>query len=506
VTVSTVEELIERIDRRREECTAGSTDRTDLVTYIKHLTQPLAIRVTAEAPEEEAPPRPFFRVLLSCARDAQRAAAVFEHQLARRANGLILRVPTTAGERTRVLVQPPNNFTAQYSFKDLTRLEEAGCYRRYVMREGTTVTLYQHEGRWIVGSRRSYEADALIWRGHNFRRVLDHALKVACPRFSWTALKPDHHYTIGYHHPAHHPFGQSGMWAEGLFEKVGPGEASRSGWLIEVWFIRSTESAPPEEVAAGIGIPLQKEMEAPGPNVRAMLNHNREALDSYRATLAPASALGTGADANAVGLPTAAGTSPRNTAAHMGYILRSTDEGRTGALSDVLLPSSLYIVIRDLFYESAYRTRVMTVASNHRHLSFVLLSNYLNPRNAEAMRKLFPQFSVYYSLYETVFKKTAEFVALMARGIPLADPGREDPPTFTAYLLALRVGSGICSAFNPEASDRRGRERAASQKVLMSMLRNPHRVIAIYDVIHVEAPQRLARASPAAPISSPIAE
>jgi len=487
--ITTVDGLLESISSHREAFLAGVRGAgslepsphalaLDLLEHVKQLVLPLHIRVVAENLEAPADPLSL-RLLLSCSRDA----ASFENELARRANGLILRLPLapSTAERPLVLVHPPNNFTTHYGVRALEEHLAAGLYRQYAMREGTTLTLYHHGGRWVIGSRRSLEADDLVWRSFTFRRVLEHTLSVACPKFRWEALNPAHSYTIGYHHPAHHPFGQGNMWERRLFDRVSSEPDSRSGWLIEAWFIRSSESAPPATVAAAIGIPLQQEL-AKSYTLKGMRVANDRALPDYRQFLA--------------------GSEPSFTP-HMGFILRSTDEARTQELSDVLLPSSLYRVIRDLFYESAYRRRDIVLSNNHRHLSFVLLSNYVDQHKSALMQELFPQFATYYNLYHIVFAKAVEFIALMNGEAPLVEPGPDcPPPVYTAYLLALRMGGYVRGIYSPETGEghprsrsfpggKRGRERASNHKVLMELLCDPRHIAGIYEVVHMDAPRRL---------------
>jgi hypothetical protein len=462
-TITTVEGLIDALNEYIEGMDAiTSFSCREIVNYIRPIMFKLYINVNADDPEVAQ--------ALGCLRlqfSLRRGRCMHHDQLARRANGMILLIERVSGAasendkpsspspilRCRLLVQPPNNFATRYKLDSVEEKLLNCAYKQYPINEGTTVSIYWWQDHWAISSRNSIEINQLIWRGFMYERVLNHALQKTCPKFSWDSLDKNYQYTIGYHHPAHHPFRQPLEWCDFHFkdEIVPPPQ-----WTIATWLIKTDNPTP-------IGIPWQAE----SPQLvgmTEMCQRNKDASTVYGHT----------------------GT------VHMGWILRSVNEEQTGYISDILLPSQLFKIIRNLFYQNTYtgnRYHKENIYEHHRDMHYILLSDFLNKEKNQRMRILFPQFGFYYALYEEVLVNTAKYMAILASGQKKMEPSITDPKALhMAYKLAQRLGQRIGAIYGIH-----NRSQGVMQpdiKVITDLLRDEKHAEAFYTIIYLENEMR----------------
>lgn len=93
-------------------------------------------------------------------------------------------------------------------------------YEVYKIEDGTILTLYYFDGRWIISTARAYEANDYSWKDMKYFDVVDSLFKKY--DFSWDMLEKNKSYTICVRHPYWHPFALNTMEPEKL-------------WLISVF-------------------------------------------------------------------------------------------------------------------------------------------------------------------------------------------------------------------------------------------------------------------------------
>ena len=72
--------------------------------------------------------------------------------------------------------------------------------------DGTTVTLYYHNDKWVISTHRGYEVNTFIWFGtKTYEDVLRDVLE-NYPDFNYDALDKTKCYSIGFKHSEYHPF------------------------------------------------------------------------------------------------------------------------------------------------------------------------------------------------------------------------------------------------------------------------------------------------------------
>tara|TARA_A100001015_G_scaffold317155_1_gene433328 strand:- start:16 stop:840 length:825 start_codon:yes stop_codon:yes gene_type:complete len=71
--------------------------------------------------------------------------------------------------------------------------------------DGTTVTLYWLNNKWVISTHRGYEVNNLKWMGYTYQYLLDDVLS-SYMNFSYDKLNKNKCYTIGFKHSFNHPF------------------------------------------------------------------------------------------------------------------------------------------------------------------------------------------------------------------------------------------------------------------------------------------------------------
>lgn len=342
-------------------------------------------------------PTPFRLILTTINHKAD-----FTNELARAANGLLLNVAPVVSDAVDTgiwtctqISNPPPNFNDKMRPDTIREALAAGAYDVYTVADGTLVTLYHWQGRWRMATRRSCEIDAMVWRGYTYRAVFDDAL--ARTGLAWTMFNPEHTYTVGFCHPAFHPFGQPADFTEAEQRAQPP-----HPWCVAIWHVQSTDPA------AATLIPTQPIAEVT--DYDTLVRANTSALEAWQAD---------------------------NTIRHFGYILRCKNTATTSrGYTDTLLQSTLFSAIHNTIYSLDARlppTKLATLREYHRDLNFVLLFAYINS-NTRGYLNLFPQF-------DARVKEIGRSIAMAARMICEPATRKESHPAYAIYArLAGMIG------------------------------------------------------------------
>ncbi len=232
---------------------------------------------------------------------------------------------------------PPCNVRGRIKFDKDTKVYHAD--------DGTTVTLYWRD-EWIVGTHRGYDVREFKWMGRKYSDVLGETFK-ACG-FDTKTLDKNVCYTIGFNHPAYHPFG---------------GNTDR---IPRMWFVQAVNLDQFNKGLSGIinnttHIPNQER--AQFSRAGQIVSYARTALSYYR----------------------------RTGNVNFGYIVENNGERR-------FIESSLMGEIRRLFYSNKFNN----LPEGQSRSLFAVVHAFLDDASCDTFVILFPQFNHYYNVLNNV--------------------------------------------------------------------------------------------------------
>lgn len=335
--------------------TINEGNATAIIEHVKEIMIPMNIRATYEHLSclEKAPR---FKIILS----SNRHKADYNVPLVRQANGLIILFEHDNDNITcRTLVDPINDTSNNFD-KTMEEFFSQDLYDIYKIKDGTMFTLYW-DGEWLYATKNNVNIYNMKWRGHIYGDIIQDVLK-QYPDFDLSKLDKTKSYTIGFKHPAFHPFGQPAEYTNT------PDETSK--WIKEAWAIKPVEipGLPAQEV-----IPKEK-LITTKMNKGYLYSALKQCADTLKKYLD--------------------GGDP-----FFGFILRSKDVAKTGKYSDVLLESALWNSIRKSIYQLPYipnRTLRIKQSQNFKNFTRIIVDSYLNFNKKNLFIKLFPQFQSYY--------------------------------------------------------------------------------------------------------------
>jgi hypothetical protein len=399
----TLEGLLTRIRTNLEDpkyLPFSATAAKEIIEVMKGILYPMNIRITYEAlacldrvnkirqeASETSEIVSRFRILLA----ANRFKANYNIPLVRQANGIVLEIYEREGKLfCYSLVVPPNDFNPHFEVDDVEHDFNQGKYQIYDIKDGTTLNLYYdphyiesqtiteevegtsptpkihkiHKvGAWLRSTKNAFNIDDLTWRGFTYQKVIDDVLK-NYPEFNLDRLDRNKVYSIGFKHPAFHPFGQPREWLDSHFVEAAENWI-KYAWLIQV-YDRSTHTI---SEASDLGLPLQRPLDIEGLNFAQMLERTRSALDEYRAAKGKCTPF-------------------------LGYILRTNDPQHSRT-SDILLESDLWHSIRHSVYQLPFianRTIREKQEQNFKSMQYIIIDAFLDLTKRELFSLLFPQF------------------------------------------------------------------------------------------------------------------
>ena len=386
---------------------------------------------------------PGFKMILS----SIRTHANYAIPVVRRCNGVILHVGeyiTDSGEKKiqcKVMSIPVNDLTTKIDKRRVGDYLANNLYDIYMINDGTTINIYYdenciwydiqespddlddvkkvyHKGRWMFSTKNAVDVENMEWRGTTYGEIIFDILKMY-PDFDLEKLDKRKSYTIGFTHPAHHPFGQPAEWT---------GENTDVDFHKKAWFIQSTDLDTGESYTEDdIGLPFQEKHSLE--EFRDVVNVN-DTVDVDITSDDTSNVVST-SDDNATCFQNILNRAHSSMEQYsrgvrmniisdekqeppkfFGVFLRSRDESKTKQFSDVLVESSLWIAIRKAIYQKPFiPNKVLRdrQGQNFKNFTYVILDSYLNAYKHKEFILLFPQFKHYY----TRMDKTVNLVSDM---------------------------------------------------------------------------------------------
>lgn len=406
ITLTSFVDQVNNYVRNFKELTIANAD--DIIKYIQETTYPNFIGINYEhlsCLENSTS----FRVILS----TKRNKANFSTPLVRECNGAIIIIEQdTKNVRCRLITRPANDCNPKVNDTRIVNNGiRNGLYDIYRIDDGTTVNishLATDGGKWIFSSKNSFDLENVEWRGRKYGEILAEVFKVYSG-FALDKLNTSKTYTIGFRHPAYHPFG---------------GSNEMSAWFIQSADIRTGVISTTDAV----GLPTQERariISQGGKYWQAMQAKANSALEEYVTSVQKRQPI----------------------RPLFGFILRSKDKEKTRYFSDILIESTLLNEIRNAVYQAPYianKTLLAEYKNNFKNTNFVQIESYLDTQKRALYEILFPQWSELYRKYDEVVALGIDQVFQLLT----ADPHGTnwvcaDPPTaIDKFVVALAPLAG----------------------------------------------------------------
>lgn len=380
----------------------------DIIDHVKEKLQKLFIKVTYDHPSivfkrKQLKITPSLRIVLA----TQRGKADYSIPLCRQCNGIIIQFYELRNvEESRVKCRILNISSPDFNPERATNLINAhienNLFEVYEANDGTTLNMYydplactsydlsesnencKEIGRWVFSTKRGLDVEKIVWRGTPYEDVLNDLFKIH--NFDVSKLDKNKCYSVGFKHPAYHPFEQPWDWNSGI------ADANESSWIKRMWFIQSVNLTTNEiSFEDDIGLPFQKKIDilkfGTQKYMQRLTKNSNEALEKYILALKE--------------------QKPRT--ALFGYILRSKDPSKTREHSDIFIESTLMKAIRNNIYNMPYiknKEEREKKAKLFQDLKYIILESYLDFRRRIQFLQLFPQFKYQYEQFSTLVDGT----------------------------------------------------------------------------------------------------
>jgi len=404
---SFVEQMNNYVKNFRELSVANAED---IIKHLQETTYPNFIGINYEHLSclNDAPA---FRVILS----TKRNKANFSTPLVRECNGaIIIFEQDTKCVRCRLLTRPANDCNPKVNNTQLVNNSiRNGMYSIYRIEDGTTVNISfvskaGNPGVWVFSSKNSFDLENVEWRDRKYGEIIAEVLKVY-PGFSLDKLNQSRTYTIGFRHPAYHPFGGSDM--------------------MSAWFIQSSDVRTGViSIVDAVGLPTQDNariVSQGGKYWQAMQAKAASSLEEYVTSVQKGQPI----------------------RPLFGFILRSKDREKTRHYSDILIESTLLNEIRNAVYQAPYIANKAVLAeykNNFKNTKFVQIESYLDTQKRALYEILFPQWSVLYQKYDEVVMVGIDQVFQLLSADPYGTNWvcSEPPTTIDKFVVALAPIAG----------------------------------------------------------------
>jgi hypothetical protein len=293
----------------------------------------------------------------------------------------------------RAISVPPAPPITKYKKAALqTHLKNANIIKAH---DGTTVTLYYYNGKWVISTHRGYEVNSYIWFGtKTYEDVLGDVLG-NCPGFSYDRLDKTKCYSIGFKHSDYHPF-----W-EGVESKD---ETTPS---TSVWFIRSVDLDKFNEDGNGyvsydedIGLPVQTRLRFR--NVDGMINSAANAYNNFKT---------------------------RGVVSY-GYLVCFGDR-------NYLIESTLLRNIRQIFYTNRFNM----LDEEFDRKTYIVVNAFLDAEKHDIFKTLFPQ-------YMPMFKKLEDKTEVLVKTLVKIIEASRTPDKFVTKSMDDIVAMGLYERLN----------------------------------------------------------
>ena len=348
-------------------------------------------------------------------------------------NGIVVEVGSW-----RIVANPPSALNKVAPFREVDA--HMSVYDVYPVDDGTILTLYhpQAGGDWALASHNGYDVSRYRWIGaltyaeivfDLFMRLYPEFVAATGPSLAngalaFRSLSTARSYTFGFRHHNHHPL------------TVDP---------ERIWQIQCSDTTQLDPVVAADalpGIPQQQAWaDAPG-GLRALIASTADSLANAVARVAA----GSGAALN------------------YGYILRSRDSARTGALSNVLISSLLLTTVRRNVYDQRVRPTAATSAPRHpllgdERLEFGAMRAFLAAGNMRSdFIALYPSWAPRFQVFDQFTKRVIAAIVHSLRqhsqGSASAEPVMGEPmgEVVRALIKFIRKHEPTLTAFQANAA------------------------------------------------------
>lgn len=429
----------------------------DIIKFIQDATYPNYINATYE--HLSCLESGSFRVILS----TKRNKANFSTQLVRECNGAIIIVEQMeSGLRCRLLTRPAQDCNPKVS--NITLVNNSirnGLYDIYRIDDGTTVNISYLQrdattpGTWVFSTKGGIDVEKLEWRDRLYGEIIGEVL-TCYQGFSFDKLNPSRTYTIGFRHPAFHPFGGSNE--------------------IHAWFIQSADvRTGVVSTTDAIGLPTQERARITSQGSKywqAMNERCKVALDEY---------------VTAMQSP----NGDKTIRPFFGFILRSKDRERTKQYSDILIESSLMNEIRKAIYQAPFisnKTVLAEYKNNFKNQKFVQIDSYLDTKKRQLYELLFPQWVPLYHQFDDIVNSGVDQVYQLLG----ADPhgmnwvSSQPPTAVDKFVVELAPIAGTQVSLIPMASEPVMDEQTAKKLIRSVVVRSKYidKFMAIFNPEH----------------------
>jgi len=404
-----------------------------IIDNIKEIAIPMNIGITYEHLSNLA--NGGIRVILS----SQKHKANYNVPLVRACNGLIVEITMLNGKVACVLrVLPPRDFNSKPSLKMVNKYVENDTYDIYEVIDGTTVNMYYMNDKWVFSTRRAFDISGIVWRGYSYQTLLEELIS----QETLDKLNKQHCYSIGFKHPAHHPFQQPFVY-QPSDTKQQPDENTKN-WYKRVWLIQ--ESDPKKlmcmtpDAMAMYGLETQPRVQGE-PSLRELVARANTSLQQYLTN---------------------------REVKDIGFILRSRNEKHTGAHSDVLIEGSLLQSIRKMIYQLPFtqnRTLRAAQEENFKNFNYVVLESYLEFNKRNLFLELFPQFEQQFLNWENLITTVATKIHELQRYAE-SQRSSERPNLKYSEILASMTNSAAFGSAEPVIEPKAAEPKAAEPKVV----------------------------------------
>jgi hypothetical protein len=314
-----------------------------------------------------------------------RNGANFNVPLVRQSNGLIWHIDGDG--LAQLVVVPSPEFNNSYSAIDIEQHLKDDLYNITLLEDGTTFNLYWFNG-WHYATKNSRDCAGMEWRGSVYGELIRECFGAV--ELNVDTLDKNYVYTFGFNHPAHHPF------------------IDKNSDILpnpKLWLIRAYDRVNLQTVEVDIGVPRQ-----------ALVDLNKYKSPDSKSICSDLTTVCN--DALTLYL--------EGHSTLLGFILRSKNPDRTGAVSDIMIESSLFQSIKRCIYDLPYiKNKAVRsyLKGRFKNFDYVIMNAWLDFTKRNVFFKLFPQFHSLQDRYNAVLEKTIDKI------IPLLQSGgAEDPP------------------------------------------------------------------------------
>ncbi len=390
-----------------------------LKEYLIDLLIPMSIKFNLETSESG--------MYLTLTTD--RNGAKFNIPLVRQCNGALWKINRTL--EVTLLIVPSREFNNGYATADVEQFIKDDMYNILPLEDGTTINVYW-DLEWLFATKNSRNCAPIEWRGYKYETVIQECLAMY-PEFSLETLDKNCVYTIGFHHTYFHPF-----------------ENSKRAWLIQIY-----DKINHCITDASVGIPRQTPVSVDLTSKTVLANLTSACNNALQTYINGEPAL-------------------------MGYILRSKDQNRTGAFSDLLIESNLFQTIKHCIYDLPFiknKAVRSQIKGKFKNFNYVLVNIWLDFTKEPVFFKLFPQYAFHRDRFNSIVENAIDKMIPM-----LSNPSSNLESQIHVFRTATdeEAATNLASAFMPII---REMVKTVDRQLIRNLMINPEYTETYVDVL-----------------------